>query len=110
MTRLRCLWAVGLLVATLGGTLHAQTQAPIWPREPENASAPRPAAPPAEWLGLVGEYESAPGPRVAGGAGFVVLRGGWRGGVWGGGGGRCGGWGARSKPRPRRGGRRFTST
>ena len=60
MTRLRCLWAVGLLVATLGGTLHAQTQAPIWPREPENASAPRPAAPPAEWLGLVGEYESAP--------------------------------------------------
>ena len=42
--------------------LHGQEQTPTWPREPEAPSAPRPAAPPAEWLGLIGEYESAAGP------------------------------------------------
>ena len=40
----------------------AQTQVPSWPREPENPTAPRPAAPRTELLPLIGEYERVPGP------------------------------------------------
>ena len=54
---LLCLLLVGLCAARL----QAQEQAPTWPREAELPSAPKPAPPRAEWLGLIGEYESAPG-------------------------------------------------
>jgi serine beta-lactamase-like protein LACTB len=63
-----------VLVVGLSGALEAQTQTPTWPREPESPSAPRPAAPPAEWLGLIGEYESAPAAGKPGVHLYVIER------------------------------------
>ena len=54
----------------------AQEQAPTWPREPEAPSAPKPAAPRAEWVGLIGEYESASGPAGTAVHLYVIERGG----------------------------------
>jgi D-alanyl-D-alanine dipeptidase len=51
-----------LLVSASVAPAGAQEQTPTWPRQPEAPSAPRPAPPPAEWLGLIGEYESAVAP------------------------------------------------
>jgi D-alanyl-D-alanine dipeptidase len=47
-----------LSIAVLGLAAAAQEQEPTWPREPENASAPKPAPPPRDWTLLIGEYES----------------------------------------------------
>jgi D-alanyl-D-alanine dipeptidase len=51
-----------LVACTWTAMIAAQEQTPTWPREPETPSAPRPVPPPADWLGLIGEYESATGP------------------------------------------------
>jgi D-alanyl-D-alanine dipeptidase len=58
MTRLRSCALASLVVATVAMGLHAQDEQPAWPREREAPSAPKPAPPPAEWNGLIGEYES----------------------------------------------------
>jgi len=61
---IRAVWLV-IVALTLASFVQAagtQEQTPTWPREPEAPSAPRPAPPPADWLGLIGEYESAAGP------------------------------------------------
>jgi D-alanyl-D-alanine dipeptidase len=44
--------------------LAAQTQVPVWPREPEEPDAPKPAAASTAQLELVGEYESAAGAHL----------------------------------------------
>ncbi|MGE0041480.1 MAG: M15 family metallopeptidase [Vicinamibacterales bacterium] len=59
--RPRALLAVALAVSVLAGAAGAQDQEPAWPREPEAPNALKPAPPPAEWNGLIGEYESAAG-------------------------------------------------
>jgi len=53
---------MALIVGTGAVMARAQEQAPTWPREVEAPSAPRPAPPPADWLGLIGEYESTATP------------------------------------------------
>ena len=60
ITRLPRPLSCALVIAMCAVPLHAQEQTPTWPRETETPSAPKPAPPPADWLGLIGEYESAP--------------------------------------------------
>ncbi|HUU35044.1 MAG TPA: M15 family metallopeptidase [Vicinamibacterales bacterium] len=52
------------LLAVSGLGPAAQTQVPTWPREPEDAAAPRPGLPPRGVAELIGEYE---GPTATGG-------------------------------------------
>ena len=51
-----------VLAAALSTTVLAQEQAPTWPREPEQPSAPKPELPYRDWYLLLGEYESAAAP------------------------------------------------
>src|ERR1044072_2268479 len=44
--------------------LAAQTQVPVWPREPGGAHGPKPAAPAREQIAIGGEYESAAGAHL----------------------------------------------
>src|ERR687883_318887 len=48
----------------MSASLAAQTQVPVWPREPDAPHAPRPPAPSQAQIELVGEYESAAGARL----------------------------------------------
>jgi len=59
MIRLSRLLLFALVVSACAAPAVAQEQTPTWPREPETPSAPRPAPAAADWLGLIGEYQSA---------------------------------------------------
>jgi D-alanyl-D-alanine dipeptidase len=61
MNRVAHLLIAALTVSASALPAARQEQTPTWPREPAAPSAPRPASAPADWLGLIGEYESAPG-------------------------------------------------
>ena len=63
MTRPARLFALAFaLVLVAGSTPRAQT--PTWPREPEQASAPKPAPPPADVAEIVGEYANTAGAHL----------------------------------------------
>ncbi len=50
-----------LIALALSAVVSAQTQEPSYPREPENPTAPKPAAPPMAVKNLIGEYDSLTG-------------------------------------------------
>jgi D-alanyl-D-alanine dipeptidase len=62
MTHLPRPLTCALIIGLCAVLLQAQEQTPTWPREADTPSAPKPAPPPADWLGLIGEYESRPAP------------------------------------------------
>jgi D-alanyl-D-alanine dipeptidase len=53
-----------LVCLAVSTALAAQTQVPVWPREPDAPNAPKPAPPSAAQSELVGEYESAAGSHL----------------------------------------------